>query len=324
MRARFGALGVVAVTTILSAWLLPATSAAAAETVKVKFADASIVANGTSTTTVTAVVTDATGVRVTGHTIAFTASDSGVKFGATSEKPNGAYTATLTSSTVAGTVIVSATDQSPTVTPPAAGDGTLAQTAGPATAIGLTLSPKSIVANGNSYTTATATVADAHGNPVTQDKLAFSSSDPGQVVQAVTNGGNGTYSALIRSSTTPGPSTITATDTTRKLSAVATLTQTLNGSNLSLAAFPSAAVTNENVTLLAAVTSSPGPSGTVTFAVGGHPIAGCAAEPISPSTPAATCTTSFAAATSPESVTADFNPNSGSGVANATGSTTVS
>jgi len=311
----------VAVAAILSAWLLPATSAAAAEMVKVKFADASIVANGTSTTTVTAVVTSG-GVRVTGHTIVFTASDSGIKFGATSEKPNGAYVATLTSSTVAGTVIISATDQS--VTPPAAGDATLLQTAGPASAVGLTLSPNSIVANGNSYTTATATVADAHGNPVTADKLAFSSSDPGQVVETVTNSGNGTYSALIKSSTTPGSSTITATDSSVKLSAVASLTQTLSGSNLSLAAFPSTAVTNQSVTLLAAVTSSAGfPSGTVTFADGGHPIAGCGAEPISPSTPAATCTTSFAASTSPESVTADFTPNSASGVANATGSTTV-
>jgi hypothetical protein len=311
----------VAATAILSAWLLPATSAAADETVKVKFASDSIVADGASTTTVTAVVTSA-GVRVTGHTIVFTASDSGVHFGATTEKANGAYTATLTSSTVAGTVIVSATDES--ATPLAAGDGTLTQTAGPATTIGLALSPTSIVANGNSYTTATATVADAHGNPVTADNVAFSSSDPGQVVESVTNSGNGTYSALIRSSTMPGQITITATDTAVNLSAVASLTQTLSGSNLSLDAFPSSSVTNQSVTLLAAVTSSPGfPSGTVTFSSGGRPIAGCVAEPISPATPAATCTTSFAASTSPDFVTADFTPDSASGVATATGSTTV-
>ncbi|HKI41001.1 MAG TPA: invasin domain 3-containing protein, partial [Mycobacterium sp.] len=197
----------VGATAILSAWLLPATSAAADETVKVKFASDSIVADGASTTTVTAVVTSA-GVRVTGHTIVFTATPTGVQFGATSEKANGAYVATLTSSTVAGTVIVSATDES--VTPTAAGDGTLTQTAGPASTIGLALSPTSIVANGNSYTTATATVADAHGNPVTADTVAFSSSNPGQVVESVTNSGNGTYSALIRSSTMPGQITITA------------------------------------------------------------------------------------------------------------------
>jgi Bacterial Ig-like domain (group 3)/Invasin, domain 3 len=311
----------VAATAILGAWLLPATSAAAAETVKVKFASDSIVADGTSTTTVTAVVTSG-GVRVTGHKIVFTASDSGLKFGATSEKANGAYDATLTSSTVAGTVIVSATDES--VAPPAAGDATLSQTAGPAHTISLALSPTSIVANGNSYTTATATVSDAHGNPVTGDGVAFSSSDPGQVVEDVTNSGSGTYNALIRSSTTPGQIAITATDTSANLRAVASLTQTLSGSNLSLDAFPSAAVTNETVTLLAAVTSSPGfPSGTVTFAKAGRPIAGCVAEPITPSTPAATCTTSFAASTSPESVAADFTADSASGVANATGSTTV-
>ena len=311
----------VAAAAILCAWLLPATSAAADETVKVKFADDSIIADGTSTTTVTAIVTSA-GVRVTGHTIVFTASDSGVQFGATSEKANGAYVATLTSSTVAGTVIISATDES--VTPTAAGEATLSQTAGPATTINLALSPTSIVANGNSYTTATATVADAHGNPVTGDTVAFSSSDPGQVVEKVTNSGNGTYSGLIRSSTTPGPITITATDTATNVSAVATLTQTLSGSNLSLDAFPSAAVTNQSVTLLAAVTSSPGfPSGTVEFANGGVPIPGCVAEPITPTTPAATCTTSFSASTSPDLVTADFTPNSASGVAAATGSATV-
>ena len=311
----------VAATALLSAWLLPATSAAAAETVKVKLSSGSIVANGTSTDIVTAVVTSA-GVRVTGHTIVFTASDGGVHFGATSEKANGAYDATLTSSTVAGTVIISATDES--VAPPAAGDVTLSQTAGPAHTISLALSPTSIVANGNSFTTATSTIADAFGNPVTADNVAFASSDPGQVVENVTNSGNGTYSALIRSSTTPGQIAITATDTSANLSAVASLTQTLSGSSLSLDAFPSVAVTNQSVTLLAAVTSSLGfPSGSISFENGGRPIAGCAGEPITPSTPAATCATSFAASTSPQLVTADFTPNPASGLAGATGSATV-
>ena len=42
----------MAVTAILSAWLLPAMSAAAGETVKVKLASESIVADGNSTNTV--------------------------------------------------------------------------------------------------------------------------------------------------------------------------------------------------------------------------------------------------------------------------------
>jgi Invasin, domain 3/Bacterial Ig-like domain (group 3) len=320
MHARRLILG-VAVAAILSAWLVPVGRAAAAETVKVKLSPDSIVADGSSTSTATAVVTSA-GVRVTGHTIVFSASVPGIHFGATTEKANGAYVATLTSSTSAGTVIVSAVDES--VAPPAAGEATLSQTAGPASSMELAVSPTSIVANGNSFTTATATIADAHGNPVSGDTVVFSSSDPGQTVQAVTNSGNGTYSALIRSSTTPGQITITATDTSAELSAVATMTQTVSGSSLSLVAFPSALVTNENVTLLAAVTSSPGaPSGTISFANRGLPIAGCEAEPITPSTPAAACNTSFAASTSPELLTADFIPNAASGVASATGSTTV-
>ncbi|HUA44483.1 MAG TPA: invasin domain 3-containing protein [Solirubrobacteraceae bacterium] len=311
----------VAVTAVLSAGLLPATSQAAAETVTVKLTPGHIVANGSSTSTVTAVVTSA-GVVVTGHTIRFTASDSAVHFSATTEKTNGDYVATLTSSTVAGTVIVSAIDES--AAQPAAGEATLTQTAGAAKTMTLSVSPTSIVADGNSYTTATATLADAHGNPVTGATVGFSSSDPGEKVQAVTSGGNGTYSALIKSSTTPGQITITATDSAAKLSAVASLTQTLSGSNLSLAAFPSAAVTNQNVTLLAAVTSNPGfPSGTVTFANGGSPIAGCVAVPITALTPAVTCNTSFAASTSPELLTADFEPDAASGVGSAIGSATV-
>jgi len=312
----------VAVTAVLTAGLLPASAYAATETVAVKLSPDRIVANGSSTSTVTAVVTSA-GVVVTGHTIKFTASDSGVHFSATTEKANGDYVATLTSSTVAGTVIISAIDES--AAEPASGEATLTQTAGPAKTMTLALSPASIVANGNSYTTATATLTDAHGNPVTGATVVFSSSDPGQKVVSVANGGNGSYSALIQGSTTPGQSTITVGDTAAKLSAVAALTQTLSGSNLSLAAFPSAVVTNENVTLLAAVTSSPGfPYGTITFANGGAPIAGCVAEQITPLTPAVTCNTSFAASTSPELLTADFAPNADSGVGSAIGSTAVS
>src|ERR1700761_8238908 len=177
------------VTAFVCAWLPGVASAATAEKVTVKLSSASVVADGSSTLTVTAVVTVA-GVRVIGHAVQFSASDPGIQFSATTEKPNGAYTAILTSSTTAGTVIVSAVDTS--VTPPATGQVALSQTPGQATAMPLGLPPASIAADGNSYTTATATLADAHGNPVTGDTVGFSSSDPGQQVVQVTNGGNGT------------------------------------------------------------------------------------------------------------------------------------
>jgi Big-like domain-containing protein/invasin-like protein len=308
------------VTAFVCAWLPGVASAATAEKVTVKLSSASVVADGSSTLTVTAVVTVA-GVRVIGHAVQFSANDPGIQFSATTEKPNGAYTAILTSSTTAGTVIVSAVDTS--VTPPATGQVALSQTAGQATAMTLGLAPASIAADGNSYTTATATLADAHGNPVTGDTVGFSSSDPGQQVVQVTNGGNGTYSALIKGSTTPGQSTITATDSSAGLQAVAVLTQTLSGSRLSLTAFPSSVVTNQSVTLLAAVTASSSPSGTITFTSGGTPIAGCVGERVTPSTPAATCTTTFSASMSPASLTAAFTADAGSGLGSSSNSTTV-
>ena len=188
----------------------------------------------------------------------------------------------------------------------------------------LSLAPQSVIADGSSYTTATATVADAHGNPVPTDTVVFSSSDRGERVLQVADNGNGTYSALIRSSGTPGPVTLTATDTSANLSVQSQLTQTANGSALSLVAFPAAAVTNEGVTLFAVVSSKAGsPSGTITFANGGAPIAGCVAEPITPSTLTAICQTSFAASTSPEQLTAVFTPNAASNVASSTGTATV-
>ena len=253
-------------------------------------------------------------VPVVGHTVAFSSSDSGIKFSPTTLNLDGTYTATLTSSTTAGTATITATDTS--VQPPVSGQATLTQTPGPATNMALSLAPQSVIADGSSYTTATATVADAHGNPVPTDTVVFSSSDPGEKVLQVADNGNGTYSALIRSSGTPGPVTLTATDTSANLSVQSQLTQTANGSALSLVAFPAAAVTNEGVTLFAVVSSKAGsPSGTITFANGGAPIASCVAEPITPSRLTAICQTSFAASTSPEQLTAVFTPNAASNVA---------
>ena len=70
---------------------------------------------------------------------------------------------------------------------------TLTQAPRPAKHISLSLQPGSITADGSSSTTATATVADAHGNPVPTDAVVFSSTDPGEKVLQVTNNRNGTY-----------------------------------------------------------------------------------------------------------------------------------
>lgn len=76
------------------------------------------------------------------------------------------------------------------------------------------------------------------------------------------------------------------------------------------------AVTNQPVKLKATVSATGAtPTGTVTFLNRGMPIAGCEAVPLSLAAPyVATCETSFAAASSPESVSASFSPGLGAEV----------
>ena len=82
---------------------------------------------------------------------------------------------------------------------------------------------------------------------------------------------------------------------------------------------PSPASTNQPVTLTATVTTNTdvAPSGTVAFSAAGAPISGCTSQPVSAagSSGTATCTTSFAAAGSPVSLTAAFTGSTGSGQA---------
>ncbi len=274
----------------------------------------SIPANGISTSTVTAEVTNAGGGLVSGELVRFFSSDPGETIGPITDQ-QGTYSAQIRSSTALGPATITAIDAS--VTPNLKQTATLTQVP-----VGLTLAvyPTSIVANGTSMSTAIATATDASGKRVTPDNVVFSSSDPGETVGPVSNNHDGTYSAQIKSSNTVGSATITATDesavTSPHATATATLTQTATGTTTSILAIPSAAVTNQPVTLFAAVTATPGsPSGTITFKNRGASIGGCVAEPITPSNPDAACTTSFSASTSPEQLTAAFTPSAGSTVA---------
>lgn len=103
---------------------------------------------------------------------------------------------------------------------------------GAADSVALSLQPSSIVGDGASTSTATATAEDEFSNPVPGDTLAFTSSDPSQEISATTDNGDGTYTATITASTTPGDSTITATDSSVVPGEVGTaqLTQTADTS----------------------------------------------------------------------------------------------
>ncbi len=202
----------------------PAHAAAAAQTITVTLSPSSIVADGVSSSRVTATLP----FPIPGQSVVFSSSDSGIRFGSTIDNFNGTYTATLTSSTTVGTATIIAA--SSWMGQEISGTASLTQTPGPAKNITLGVEPGSIVADGHSYAIATATVTDARGNPVATDAVSFSSTDRGEKVVGVTNGGNGTYRALISSSTTPGEAVITATDMSADLSVSGELNQTESSS----------------------------------------------------------------------------------------------
>ena len=214
----------VAIATPVSTYLLTASAAAAkpALDMTVGLSPASIVADGTSTSVATATVS-LQGIPVPGLPVTFSSSDSGIRIGATSDNFDGTYTATVTSSTVAGTATITATIQVKHLA--ASASATLTQTPGPARQMTLSLQPPSILAGGRSYTTATATVADAHGNPIPADPVVFTSSDRHQKILPVTDNGNGTYSTLIKSTSKPGEFVIQATDNAARVSARSVLTE---------------------------------------------------------------------------------------------------
>ena len=88
----------------------------------------SIAAGGSSTATVQASVIDAHGNPMSAETVSFTASDPGITFGSVTDHKDGTYTATVTSSTTAGQVTLTAHDRS------MFGTTTLTQTAAAASA----------------------------------------------------------------------------------------------------------------------------------------------------------------------------------------------
>jgi adhesin/invasin len=286
-----------------------------AASLSVSVVPGSIAADGTAAATATATVVDAHSNPVQGDSIRFSSTLSTVSLAAATGKTNasGQYSTTVTGTKV-GTATIKATDNTA---------GGLSSTAprplnlvpGPAASIAASVSPSSIVADGTSSTIATATVTDANGNAISTDSVAFSSSDPGEVVSGTTPHSNGTYTATIRSSTTVGAPTITATDSSVKppkgLSGHATVSQTAAGSTVVLSVSPTKALTNQSVTLIATVQTTGGaPSGIVAFRSGAAAISGCTNLPLtgSGSIGTVTCVTSFAAGSPPGPLTAVFTP----------------
>ncbi len=269
-------------------------------------------ANGSSQTTATATVTDASGAPVTGEVVAISSSDFTQPSSPVPAADNGdgTYTSTITSSTTPGASTITAADVTSVLAPATA---TLTQYGRASSIRVVSVGPAAIPANGSSIASVTALVTDRAGDPVPGDSVAFSSKDPGETISGATDNGDGTYRATITASTAVGTASIVATDHSVApaiVSAPAQLTQTAS-SGTTLSVLPSSTVaTNQPVTLIAAVAGSP--SGTITFYTGYVAIANCQGLSVSSSYPVATCETAFSASASPVFVTAAFGPASGS------------
>jgi len=111
-------------------------------------------------------------------------------------------------------------------TPTSASAGVTVSYTSVATKITLKVEPSAIAA-GKGQATATATVTDGAGAGLAGDKVKITSSDGSESIGAVTDHGDGTYTATIKADSAIGSSTITAVDesVSPNLSAEATLRQ---------------------------------------------------------------------------------------------------
>ena len=186
--------------------------------VEVALDPATLVADGAATTTATVRVADAQGRGLAGNTVTVTSSDPNQQLAAVTDRGDGTYTVELTATETVGAATITATAGA------VAGRATLTQTLGPVALVHVALDPAMLVADGAATTSATVRVADAQGRPRAGETVTLTSSDPEQGIGAVTDNGDGSYTAQLTASAAVGAATITAG--VGSASGVATLTQT--------------------------------------------------------------------------------------------------
>ncbi len=206
----------------LSQWLATQPPEVPGSHLQISLEPASLVADGVSTTTATASLTDAEGDPIAGDEVVFS-TDAGQAIGAVTDHDNGSYSVPITSTSSAGTARITATDLS---VEGLSADATLTQTPGPAVSATLAIQPSTLPADGASRALATATVTDAFGNPVPGDEIAISS-DGGQSLGPVADAGDGVYSASVTASSVGGVSIVSVRDLSVEppISGSASLTQ---------------------------------------------------------------------------------------------------
>jgi hypothetical protein len=201
-----GTLAGSAITDTATVEMTPGPVSLATSTIESQFS--SLVANGTTTSTITVQLKDANGNNLTASAGAVALSTTRGTLGPVTDNTNGSYTATLTSSTTAGEATITGTLALSTITDTA----TVTMTPGPASAAQstLTASHSPIKLNGGT-STITVTVKDAQGNPrLTGGDTVTLATNLGSL-SVVTDVGDGTYTAILTSGATDGSARVTAT-----------------------------------------------------------------------------------------------------------------
>ena len=190
----------------------------------------SIAADGASTSTITVQAKDANGNNLTagGDTVVlFTTSGS---LGSVTDNADGTYTATLTSSASAGTATITGTINSEDITNTAI--VTYFDTGANASQSTISANPTSINADGVSTSTITVQARDGGGNNLTSGGDTVALFTTAGSLGSVTDVGDGTYTAILTSSTSAERATITGQINSDAISDQATVDFTIGSALL--------------------------------------------------------------------------------------------
>jgi adhesin/invasin len=209
----------------------------------------SIVANGSSTSTITVQVFDTNNNPVTSGGDAVTLTTTLGSLGTVSDNGDGSYSATLTAGTSPGTATITGTLNGAAI----GDDASVAFTAAPVSAANTTItaSPTSIVADGSSTSTITVQVFNTNNDPVTSggDDVALVTNLGS--LGTVSDNGDGSYSATLTAGTSPGTATITGTLNGAAIGDDATVQFTavpVSAANTTISASPTSIVANGSST----------------------------------------------------------------------------
>ena len=177
----------------------------AAANIKVSADPATLTADGSSTSAVTAQVTDANGNPVAGAEVSFATTAGAIAPATATTDANGEATATLTAGIAVGTATVTASTNG------VSDSVDVTFVAGPAANVAVSAEPTTLPADGSSTSTITAAVTDANGNPVAGQSVSFATT-LGNVAPATgTTDANGMATATLTAASGPGTATVSAT-----------------------------------------------------------------------------------------------------------------